>query len=254
MENESGIIGIKVGSNILVKPALEGEVINQEFVRQLCWQIARLRDRGYRVFLVTSGAVASDPVESRSKNLRAGVGNFRLMKAYDEHFRSFGVMTIAPIVVTDYDLHHPAAFVSTINDAFNHGVMPIINANDPVWNEELKNLEKCCDNDHLFTSACRVLRADYALIGIDQPGLLDNDDKIIRRVSAREERIYLTFARGGSLLGRGGMRSKLTHLCFLARNGIKAIMVPASQGDAFLWGVDILSGRSQDEFGTVFVP
>ena len=72
-------IGIKVGSKLLT----DGKgSINKEFILGVCQQISILIRGGHEVFLVSSGAVASDPHIHRSKNLRAIVGQPDLLKFY----------------------------------------------------------------------------------------------------------------------------------------------------------------------------
>jgi len=247
-------IAIKVGSNLLVDNCDGHEVINYGFILDLAGQIAELRRQGHSVLLVTSGAVASDPRSHRSKNLRAAIGQSRLMSVYTQCFREHGVKDVAQILLTDHDFRYPKVLKATVAEAFGEGVQVVINANDPVNNKELMNMVKCEDNDRLTAKVARALGLDFVLFGIDKPGLLDNDGEVVHRVTLAEYVQVIGYAKGGSQHGHGdeGMKTKLEQLFKLVSQNIDAILLPAREPEAFLRATEAMLSRSAISFGTIF--
>lgn len=249
-------LAIKVGSNLLVDASNGHEEVNHDFIFHLARQIAELRQQGHKILLITSGAVASDPATRRSKNLRAAVGQLRLMSAYSQCFREHGVKDVAQVLVTDHDLRHPEVFLATVFEAFDEGVQLIVNANDPVNNQELRNMEKCEDNDRLTASAAAILKLDFVLFGIDKPGLMKGNGEVVRYVTLAECDTVLGYAKGGSRYGNGseGMRTKLEQIFKLLRSNIGAMLLPAWEQDAFTKAVAAMPKRFNSDFGTIFFP
>ncbi|NTW22710.1 hypothetical protein HGA34_04205 [Candidatus Falkowbacteria bacterium] len=249
-------LAIKVGSNLLVDASSGREEVNFSFIHDLTRQIAELRQQGHRVLLVTSGAVASDSEDRRSKNLRASVGQLRLMSVYSHCFREHGVKDVGQILVTDHDFRHPEIFSATVFEAFDEGVQLVINANDPVNNQELKNMEKCEDNDRLTATAASTLKLDFVLFGIDRPGLMKSEHEVVRRVTLSERETVLGYANGGSQYGHGaeGMRTKLEQIFKLVHSNINAMLLPAHEKDAFLQATAQMLGKPVPELGTIFLP
>ena len=95
-------IVIKVGTNLLSSE----QGIDEERVRSICRQIAELRNMGYQVILVSSGAVGLGAKELGHRNkvvyvtMRqacAAIGQPVLMYHYREAFREFGIIAGADI-------------------------------------------------------------------------------------------------------------------------------------------------------------
>ena len=77
-KSSKGIIGIKVGTGVVTNGVGTG-MIDKFAIKDICRQCCMLLNQGQRVFIVTSGAVASGYKEGRSKNLRSAIGQPRLM-------------------------------------------------------------------------------------------------------------------------------------------------------------------------------
>ena len=241
-------IGIKIGSNLL---ADANGKINNQLIRQICRQVSTLARKGHDVFIVSSGAVAGDNKKHRSKNLRAGVGQIRLMNSYARYFATFKI-EISQHLLTDREVVGKNSFVSkkTIIEAMEEKIVPIINGNDVVDDKELKALELCADNDVLFKSVCFLVNAELGIIGLGEKGLLDDSNKIIHEVRSSEINKMLKFARKGSLLGHGknGMSTKIKTSGELARSGIKIILAPGKERDFIL-----RAASGERKFGTRFI-
>ncbi|MDP1834222.1 MAG: hypothetical protein Q8L11_04830 [Candidatus Moranbacteria bacterium] len=230
------IIGIKLGSAVLVSE----NKINRQLIRRVCKQIAALVQDGNGVFGVTSGAIASDPNEKRSRNLRSAVGQIRIVNRYAMELEKLGVDAAQMLLTDEYliDAENPKTCLTkkTMLEAFNAGVVPIINANDVIDNEEIKALEHCADNDRLFKLTCLLVGADIAIIGFDQPGFLDQKGKVMHYINVSEIETVLKCAKGGSILGHGknGMRTKVLVLAELAQAGTQAHLAPAKEKNFIL--------------------
>jgi glutamate 5-kinase len=239
-------IGIKLGSSLLTNN--QGE-INKALISKICFQVAKILKDGHEIFIVSSGAVASDPKKYRSKNLRSAIGQIKIIRYYSKIFASHKIET-AQFLLTDRELlNNNAVTKKTLLEAFCEKVVPIINGNDTVDNEELRALEICADNDKLFYLTCLLVKADVAIIGFSQKGLLDNDKKIVHQVRTTEIKKILGYAKKGSALGHGndGMKTKIEILNKIAKKGIRAILAPGKEKDFILRAL-----ANEKNFGTIF--
>lgn len=241
-------IGIKLGSNLLASKAGK---IDEKLILEVCRQVAHLQRNGHEVFIVSSGAVASDSNTRRSKNLRAGVGQIRLMNRYQKFFDVFKI-EISQHLLTDREIigKHNLTAKNTLLEALAEKIVPIINGNDVVDGKELKALEICADNDILFKSVCLMLKAELAIIGLGKKGLLDKKKRVVSEVRASQIGELLKYARGGSKLGHGknGMKTKILVLAELAKNGVASTLSPGNEPDFIL-----RSMKREKNFGTWFI-
>lgn len=240
-----GLIGVKVGSKLF-----EGEEgVNKAFVAKLCQQMAELIAQDLRVFVVSSGAAVSDQTAGRSKNLRASIGWRRLCELYGVYLDGLGIEA-APILVTDVDLDGKVLY-KTLNEAFADPkpIVPILNANDPVDDLELRQLEICADNDRLFKRVCLKIGAvRLAVIGFDQPGIWHPKGHLVRDVRPPDLPTVLDYARDSDK--RGGherMRTKISALGKLAAAGIPGRLVLGRERNFLLRAV-----LGEVGFGTTF--
>lgn len=245
-------IGIKVGSSLLTNV---GNGLNNEMVLKISQQIAELSNVSHQVFLVTSGAVASDPQGHRAKNLRAAVGMGRLISRYIEYFDIFDV-EVAQVLLTDRDLHDSCrgSLIELLNSAMDSRIVPIINANDSVDWQELRQLDECADNDILFTHLCLALEPDMAIIGFDESAVRDQEGKLVRVISEGNFKKILSACQSGNQSGHGqfGMATKMAAARILASNQIKTLLAPGRSYGFILEAVSELD-EPTGEFGTRFI-
>jgi glutamate 5-kinase len=251
------IIGIKVGSSLLTNGK---DKINKEFILELCRQAVILLRHKMNIFIVSSGAIASEPDKWLSKNLRAGIGQPKLLNLYQKYFEVYGIKA-AQMLLTDEDLVRGRAELSKriMLEAFSNRIVPVINGNDVVDDEETKALDYCADNDRLFELVCLLIKADIAIIGFDQKGIIDDEGNIVRIVKSEHLARALSLAKGGNKAGYGqqGMRTKITVLNKLAKNNIKAILAPAKEKEFIIQAVKAVLkniGTNEFSFGTIFLP
>jgi glutamate 5-kinase len=249
---------VKVGSAILTTE----NGIDQEVVDNLAKEIAFLRDSGREVILISSGAVAAGKkklhfkdeyeVTIKQKQALAAIGQSQLMHDYDEAFGRHGY-NIAQILLTHSDLSHRTRYLNvrnTILTLFKFGVIPIINENDTVSTEELK----FSDNDNLGALLANLIEADMFICLTDVDALYDHNPithpnaKPIYTVSEVDDEIQSMVGHSKSLLGTGGMGSKIKAAQMVAAGGACSFIGPGKRKNILK---HLFSGEM---IGTFFLP
>jgi glutamate 5-kinase len=225
-------IVIKVGSNVLTRPDGKLDVTRMS---ALVDQIAWLRQQGFEVILVSSGAMASgrgelkvdhslDSVEQRQ--LFSAVGQVKLVGLYYDLFREFGIHVGQVLTMKEnfqpgeqYRNQRACMTVMLEND-----VLPIVNENDTVSVTELM----FTDNDELSGLIAQMMEADTLILLSNIDGIFDRhpDDpaaQLIREVApGRDLSEYIQPEK--SAFGRGGMHSKYTTAQKVSIAGIRVII------------------------------
>ena len=249
---------VKVGSAILTTDSGP----NEEVLENLAREISFLHDSGREVILVTSGAVAAgkrklrinDDLELsiRQKQALAAIGQSRLMHDYDEVFGEHG-KTIAQILLTHSDLANRKRYLNvrnTILALFKLGVIPVINENDTVSTEELN----FSDNDTLGALVANLIEADMFICLTDVDALYDRNPfadpnaKTIYTVAEVTSEIEDMAGNSKSVLGTGGMLSKIKAAKMVSAGGGSSFIGPGRQKDILQ---HLFSGES---VGTFFLP
>ena len=249
---------VKVGSAILTTE----DGIDHEVVDNLAKEIAFLRDTGREVILVSSGAVAAGKkklhfkdeleVSIKQKQALAAIGQSQLMHDYDEAFARYGY-NIAQVLLTRADLSHRTRYLNvrnTLLTLFKFGVVPIINENDTVSTEELK----FSDNDNLGALVANLIEADMFICLTDVDALYDSNPsthsnaKAIYTVSEVDDTILSMAGHSKSLLGTGGMRSKISAAKMVAAGGGSSFIGPGKRKNIL---EHLFSGEL---IGTFFLP
>lgn len=221
---------VKIGSSSLTSP--EGG-LNWEAVQFFAAELSGLRESGYQVLLVTSGAVAAGfreigyaerPKLLHEKQAAAAVGQALLMQSYREAFQVHGIPA-AQVLLTRTDFLNRKRMGNAsmaVEELLKQGVLPIINENDTVSIDELK----FGDNDTLSALVANLLKADHLVILTDTEGLYTKDPRIdpaatrIERVSEFTDELYSIAGGSGSKVGTGGMRSKIDAAKIATRGGV----------------------------------
>ena len=221
-------IVVKVGSNVLTR---KNGTLDVTRMSALVDQIAELREMGYKVVLVSSGAVASgrselgndthlDSVEQRQ--LYSAVGQAKLMNRYYEFFKEHQI-AVGQILTSKENFSTQEQYVNQRNCLeimLEKDVLPIVNENDTVSITELM----FTDNDELSGLMATMCKADalYLLSNID--GVYDGDpanpaSSVIREVASGHD-ISEYIQASKSSAGRGGMTSKAGTAEKVAAQGI----------------------------------
>ncbi len=217
-------------------------------LRRLVAQLCALRKAGDEVVFVSSGAVAAGVealgLQARPTNVNeiqmcAAVGQARFIYEYERLFAADGVR-IGQVLLThdDFEEHRRAQNVrKSIDRLVRAGIVPIINENDVVADEELKG-KTFGDNDWLSFLIAKLVRADVLILLTTVDGLLDANGKRIARVDSMRNVLRLVRAGDKGKLSKGGMDSKLKAVkaatqagidTYIA-NGRKAVLQPLLAG------------------------
>lgn len=235
---ETRLLVVKIGSRVLVDSEKGG--VRASWIEAFAKSIAKLREAGKNVVVVTSGAVgtgmavlgyATKPANIAEKQACAAVGQIDLMHTYREMFKRQGLIA-GQILLTAEDFRDRARYKNlqnTIKALLAKGVVPVINENDSVAVAEIK----VGDNDKLSSDVALFLDADLLLLFTDEDGLYDSNPKTnpdARLLQFVPEITSDIMAMGGkpgesgSAVSTGGMRSKLEAIRAVTRSGCNAFL------------------------------
>ncbi len=221
-------ITIKIGSNVLT--TADG-MPNEARISHLVDQMAYLRNKGIRVLLVSSGAVASgrkivechkrtDAVSCRQ--LWASVGQVKLVHKYSELFEKHNVLC-SQVLVTKEDFRDRQHFLNIRNcldTLLDHDILPIINENDVVSVTELM----FTDNDELAGLITSMMNAEAMIILSNVDGIFDGNpaepsSKLISVIDHDFNNVTKFISTNKSNFGRGGMITKFSMAKKVAQSG-----------------------------------
>ncbi|NDU85625.1 MAG: glutamate 5-kinase [Ferrovum sp.] len=226
---------VKIGSSLLTN---EGRGLDIAAMRSWASQIQGLRQQGKSVVLVSSGAVAegmqrlgltSRPIALHQLQAAAAVGQMGLIQGWESCFREHGVHT-AQVLLTREDLASRTRYLnarSTLSTLLAWGVVPIINENDTVATDEIR----VGDNDTLGALVTNLIEADGLVILTDQAGLFTADPRkdtqatLITEARAGDDTLEFMAGGAGSIVGRGGMLTKVLAAKRAARSGAHTAIV-----------------------------
>jgi glutamate 5-kinase len=249
-------IVVKVGSSLVTN---EGRGVDPAAIGNWCAQMAGLVKSGCEVVMVSSGAIAEGMMRLgwavRPKSLHelqaaAAVGQMGLAHIYETKLRERGLGS-AQVLLTHADLADRERYLnarSTLRTLLKHGVVPVINENDTVVNDEIK----FGDNDTLGALVANLIEADVLIILTDQQGLYEADPRhhadarFLSIVEAGDAALEAMAGGAGSSIGRGGMLTKVLAAKRAAGSGASTVVA---------WGreTDVLSRLIAGEpIGTFF--
>jgi glutamate 5-kinase len=226
---------IKIGSNILTS---EDNGLDLERIQLIADDISYVKDAGYKVVVVSSGAVAAGmkklELKERPKNIilkqaSAAVGQSSLMWAYEKSFNTHG-KKVAQILLTRDDFADRKRYINSRNTLITlltYEVIPIINENDTVATDEIR----FGDNDHLASLVAGLIDAERFIILSDVDGLFNDDPgknpgaRLIEIVEKITPELEEKAGGSGSVVGTGGMFSKLLAAKRAVRHGITVNIV-----------------------------
>jgi len=214
-------IVVKVGSALLVG---HDGAADAHWLHAFAADVARLRERGQQVLVVSSGAVALGrrrlalprrPLTLPEKQAAAAAGQSGLMRAWEEAFEPHG-LPCAQVLVTRDDTEVRRRWLNaraTVETLLGLGVIPVVNENDTVVTEEIRY----GDNDRLAARVAQMIGADVLVLLSDVDGLYTADPRRdasaehIARIARLTPEIE-AMAGGANAtagVGTGGMATKL---------------------------------------------
>ncbi|MEI9964453.1 MAG: glutamate 5-kinase [Caulobacteraceae bacterium] len=173
---------VKVGSSILIDPETGGA--DEAWLNAFASDVARVRERGQQLLIVSSGAVALGrrrlglkrrALSLEEKQASAAAGQSLLMRAWEEAFEPYGVLC-AQVLLTRDDTEVRRRWLSgraTLETLLGLGVAPVVNENDTVAAEEIRY----GDNDRLAARVAQMIGADLLVLLSDIDGLYTDDPR-----------------------------------------------------------------------------
>ena len=232
---------VKVGSALVTN---DGTGLAIDYLGELARQIARLREDGREVLLVSSGAIAagmqrlgwaSRPHAMHELQAAAAVGQMGLAQAYETCFTQYGLKT-AQILLTHEDLADRLRYLnarSTLTALLELGVVPVINENDTVVTDEIR----FGDNDTLGALVANLVEAEALIILTDQAGLFTADPRrdptatLVAEHRADDPALEAMAGGAGSGISRGGMITKVRAARRAARSGAHTLIASGREAD-----------------------
>ncbi len=234
-------IVVKVGSSLVTN---QGEGLDTVAIGNWAQQIATLRQLGYEVVLVSSGAIAEGmqrlgwkqrPSAVHELQAAAAVGQMGLVQVYESCFRKHDLHA-AQVLLTHADLADRERYLnarSTLRTLLRLNIVPVINENDTVVTDEIK----FGDNDTLGALVANLIEADALIILTDQSGLYTADPRqdpnaiLVRHAQASDEKLEAMAGGAGSHIGRGGMITKILAAKRAARSGAHTVIASGHETD-----------------------
>jgi glutamate 5-kinase len=235
---------VKVGSSLVTN---EGRGLDEAAIGEWCRQMALLVRGSCEVIMVSSGAIAEGmkrlgwsrrPHEIHELQAAAAVGQMGLAHMYETKLRQNGLGS-AQVLLTHADLADRERYLnarSTLLTLLKLGVVPVINENDTVVNDEIK----FGDNDTLGALVANLVEADALVILTDQKGLYTADPRkdpqaqFVHVAKAGDPALEAMAGGAGSSLGRGGMITKILAAKRAAGSGASTVIAWGREPDALV--------------------
>ena len=224
-------------------------------LRRIVTQLCTLRKAGVEIVFVSSGAVAAGvealglktrPAEVNDVQMCAAVGQARFIAGYEKLFAAQEVK-IGQVLLTHGDLEdrRRAANVRRVLDhLLKAGIVPVINENDVVADEEIKGLT-FGDNDWLSSLIAKLVRADALVLLTTVDGLLDAEGRRVPEIASIRDALKLVKEGQKGSLSKGGMDSKLRAVKNATDAGINTIIANGARPHIL---EAIMAGRDMGTF------
>ena len=253
-DGKVGCVVVKLGTRLLTTGP--GEV-DLDRLAKMGAVVRRLRDRGIEVVLVSSGAVGlgmgeldlrERPTDPAALRACAAIGQTLLMNLWREAFEPFGIVP-AQILLTRDDFRSRASsrnVEATLRNLLDQGVVPVINENDSVSDEEIR----FGDNDVLSALLASLCKADLLVMLSTIEGLVDREGarKVIPFVEEITSEIEALAGGSENPTSVGGMVTKLEAAKISTRSGCACFVGSGHDPDIL---DRVLEGEA---VGTFFAP
>ena len=242
---------VKVGSGIIAPTGRLDPLVIERIARD----VTALRNTRLEVVLVVSGAVAAGylgmgrdqpPTSVVERQAAAAVGQYQLMTMFAQEFEKCDTV-VAQLLMMQDDIEDRRRFLSarhTLQELLSRGVLPIINENDPLADDEAK----IGDNDHLAALVTSLTTADLLVILSTVPGVLRfGDDEVISTIEVGSE-LDDHITDDQSDTGVGGMRAKVRAARLASGWGVPTVIASGKEPGLLARVVD------GEEVGSLFAP
>ena len=244
-------IVVKVGSSSLTTAA---GGLDRSRLDGLVDALSAAVGTGREVVLVSSGAIAAGlaplglprrPRDLATQQAAASVGQGLLVRAYTTSFARYR-HTVGQVLLTVDDLTRRAHYRNayrTLRRLLDLGAVPIVNENDTVGTEEIR--DRFGDNDRLAALVAALIRADLLVLLSDVDGLYTGDPagpnaRQISEVHGEQDLAGITLGKAGKAgVGTGGMVTKVNAARIATSSGIPVLLTSAPLAEAGLAGEQV---------------
>ncbi len=244
-------IVVKIGSSSIT----EKDKICSEKIFKFAAEISALKNSGYDVILVTSGAISSgagllnisrEKLTIPEKQALAAVGQTLLMNEYRECFAKLG-HAVGQVLLTEDDMRHRRRFLNArnaMNALLTMNVIPVINENDTVVVSEIK----FGDNDTLSAHVFNLIEGDLLILLSDIDGFYNDlkDPEPVYEIYKITDDIKSRAGGTGSAHGTGGMITKINAAEMIMKLGGKMIIADGRKPDI------LAKNMKGERIGTLF--
>ncbi|KCZ71794.1 glutamate 5-kinase [Candidatus Methanoperedens nitroreducens] len=252
-------IVLKIGTSSLTR---EDGSFNRGLTEDIANQVAKLRELGKTVIIISSGAIgigceelkmASRPREIPLRQAAAAVGQNILMQEWMAAFKKHD-LKVAQILLTYEAFSNRMTYLNlrnSISALLEAGVVPVVNENDPICVHEIE--ATFGDNDKLSAMVASKVEAELLILLSDIDGLYDKNPKKnedARLISTIEKITPEIESYGGnptSMKGVGGMRTKIEAAKITSISGCHMVIANSAVSDAV---IRIMYG---EDIGTLFL-
>lgn len=227
-------IVIKVGSSIIT----DGNALAQSQIQNLCAFIATLSKK-FEVILVSSGAVASGYTQLKidksfieNKQVLASIGQPLLMETYRNALKPYNIIPAQLLLMGSlFDSIKRTSYAKrTIETLLANKILPIINENDVLTQDEMIFVDNFGDNDNLGARVTECANADMLVILSDIYGYFDSNPtvdknaRLVKNVRAIRAESLNAEQKGSSRFSTGGIVTKLHAADFLLKKRRKMFL------------------------------
>jgi glutamate 5-kinase len=235
------IVVVKVGTSSITGETGE---LDDLAVLKLCSDVASAQKEGHELVVVSSGAIAAGlpalgmgrrPTDVNTLQAIAAVGQPRLMERMGGILDRHGIVA-GQVLLTPNDFVQRSQYLharSTLRRLLDLGVLPIVNENDTVADDEIRY----GDNDRLAALVSHLVGADLLVLLTDTPGLftadprLDAEASLIDEIAEVDAALEAVAGGTGTDRGSGGMASKLAAAKIAAWSGVRVVIAAAGADD-----------------------
>lgn len=247
------IVVVKVGTSSITDT--DGSLA-QGAVRKIADEVVALRAAGRQVVLVSSGAIAAGlpelgmsavdrPRDPGILQAVSAVGQTLLVGAYREAFAGRAVVGQVLLSPLDFMVReqylHARETLATLGEL---GVVPIINENDAVADDEIR----FGDNDRIAALVAQLIGAELLVLLTDAAGVFTADPRrdstasLIEEILEVDQGLEAAAGGSGSNRGSGGMATKLAAAKIAAWSGVRTVIAAADRPDVLADAVAGVAG------------
>lgn len=229
----NNIIVLKVGTKAIMT---KGGNIRKKLLEDIARDVKEAIGLGQKVVIVSSGAIG---LGKKSKFLAGKeltnqvysmVGQDQMVREWRIAFNKVGLEVGGALYVNkDLEKKRKGHIIKSLNECLDCGLVPVINENDAITTDEIKDLCGFGDNDRLASLIAIAVKASHLVLLTTVSGVEDPiSGKIIPVIKAKERKIQrgLKVRAGDS---NGSMISKLKNAKLTARRGVLATIASYKQ-------------------------